>query len=322
MPEAQNIARKIIRQSDFVTENYTVGNMAKYNLAYDDLVKIKPDIIMLSGTPLGQNGPFARTVGFGPTTQAFAGLCHITGYPDSFPCGIGGTWPDFAVGTGMVFFLLAALHHRDRTGQGQYLDLSMAEMVTTMMPGTMMDYLMNGRDQAAIGNRDESMAPHGVFPAAGDDKWIAIAIASDTEFATLCEALHVASMASDPKFSRLYGRLANLEELERGIAARTRINQRDELVTKLRARGLAAGPVYSTPEVINDPVFAESGMLVKLKHGEVGERVVPGLPVRFSAIDLEYHGAPMIGEHTDEVMREFGYSEAEIARLKDEKVLI
>ncbi|HWN56767.1 MAG TPA: CoA transferase, partial [Methylomirabilota bacterium] len=209
MPEAQNIARKIIQQSDFVTENYTVGNMAKYNLAYDDLVKIKPDIIMLSGTPLGQDGPFARTVGFGPTTQAFAGLCHITGYPDSFPCGIGGTWPDFAVGTGMVFFLLAALHHRDRTGQGQYLDLSMAEMVTTMMPEAMMDFLMNGRDQAAIGNRDESMAPHGVFPAVGDDKWFAIAIASETEFATLCEALHVPSLASDPKFSRLYGRLAN-----------------------------------------------------------------------------------------------------------------
>jgi crotonobetainyl-CoA:carnitine CoA-transferase CaiB-like acyl-CoA transferase len=322
-PEGQEIARKIIRQSDFVTENYTVGNMAKYNLAYDDLVKIKPDIIMLSGTPLGQDGPFARTVGFGPTTQAFAGLCHITGYPDSFPCGIGGTWPDFAVGTGMVFFLLAALHYRDRTGQGQYLDLSMAEMVTTMMPEAMMDFLMNGRDQAAIGNRDESMAPHGVFPAAGDDQWIAIAIATDDEFAKLCEVLGMPSMASDPKFSRLYGRLANVEELECEIATRTRTHARDDLVTKLRARDLAAGPVYNTPEVINDPVFAESSMLVNLKHGEVGQRVVPGLPVRFSAIDLEYRGAPMIGEHTDQLMSELlGYSAEEIARLKEAKVLI
>jgi crotonobetainyl-CoA:carnitine CoA-transferase CaiB-like acyl-CoA transferase len=322
MPEAQEIARKIIRHSDFVTENFTVGNMAKYNLAYDDLVKIKPDLIMLSGTPLGQDGPFARTVGFGPTTQAFAGLCHITGYPDSFPCGIGGTWPDFAVGTGMVFFLLAALHYRDRTGHGQHLDLSMAEMVTTMMPEAMMDFLMNGRDQAAIGNRDESMAPHGVFPAAGNDKWIAIAIASDDEFAKLCEALGMSSMSSDPKFARLLGRLDHVDELEREIAERTRAHQRDELVIKLRERGLAAGPVYNTPEVINDPAFSQSGMLVNLKHGEVGERVVPGLPVRFSAIDLEYRGAPMIGEHTDEVMREFGYSTAEIARLKEAKVLI
>jgi formyl-CoA transferase len=130
-------------------------------------------------------------------------------------------------------------------------------------------------------------------------------------------------MASDPKFSRLYGRLANVEELEREIATRTRAHARDELVTKLRARDLAAGPVYSTPELMNDPVFAESSMLVNLKHGEVGERVVPGLPVRFSAIDLEYRGAPMIGEHTDELMSELlGYSAAEIARLKEAKVLI
>jgi crotonobetainyl-CoA:carnitine CoA-transferase CaiB-like acyl-CoA transferase len=323
LPEAQEIARKIVKRSDFVTENFTVGNMAKYGLGYDDLVKIKSDIIMLSGTPLGQDGPFARTVGFGPTTQAFAGLCHITGYPDSFPCGIGGTWPDFAVGTGMVFFLLAALHYRDRTGEGQYLDLSMAEMVTTMMPEAMMDFLMNGRDQRPIGNRDESMAPHGVFPAAGDDKWIAIAIASDEEFVKLCEALGVASIAFDPRFARVSVRLANVEELEREVAERTRNFDRDELVAKLRARDLAAGPVYNTPELISDPVFAESGMLVKLKHTEVGERVVPGIPVRFGAIDLDYRGAPMIGENTDEVLSELlGYSSEEIARLKDAKVLI
>lgn len=321
-PEAQEIARKIIRKSDFVTENYTVGNMAKYGLAYDDLVKIKPDIIMLSGTPLGQDGPFAKTVGWGPTTQAFAGLCDITGYPDSDPCGIGGTWPDFAIGTGMAFFLLAALHHRDRTGEGQYLDLSMAEMVTTMMPEAIMDFLMNGRDHRRIGNRDESMAPHGVFPAAGDDQWIAIAIASDDEFSQLCEVLSVPSLASDPKFIRLYGRLTNVDELEREIAARTRTHQRDELVAKLRARGLAAGPVYNTPDVINDPAFAESGMLVNLKHGEVGERAVPGLPVRFSGIDLDYRGAPTIGEHNDEIMSELGYSALDIARLKEAKVLI
>ncbi|MGD0116664.1 MAG: CoA transferase [Candidatus Binatus sp.] len=322
-PEAQEIARNVIRQSDFVTENYTVGNMAKYNLGYDDLVKIKPDLIMLSGTPLGQDGPFAQTVGFGPTTQAFAGLCHITGYPDSFPCGIGGTWPDFAVGTGMVFFLLAALHHRDRTGHGQYLDLSMAEMVTTMMPEAMMDFLMNGCDRSPIGNRDESMAPHGVFPAAGEDKWIAIAIASDDEFAQLCEALGAPGLASNAKFARLLARLDNVEELEREIAARTRVHQRDELVTKLRARGLAAGPIYSTPELMKDPVFAESSMLVNLKHGEVGDRVVPGLPVRFSDIDLEYRGAPMIGEHTEQLMSELlGYSAEEVERLRQAKVLI
>ncbi len=321
-PEAQQIAREIVAKSDIACENFTVGNLSKYNLDYDELVKIKPDLIMLSGTPLGQDGPFARTVGFGPTTQAFAGLCHITGYPDSFPCGIGGTWPDFAVGTAMVFFLLAALHHRDRTGVGQYLDLSMAETVTTMMPEAMIDFSMNGRDQGPIGNRDEAMAPHGVFPVAGDDQWIAIAIASDTEFAKLCEVLSISSMAADPKFAKLAGRLKNVEELEREVAARTRKFDRDILVAKMREYDLAAGPVYKTEEVIHDPAFVDSGMLIKLMHSEVGERAVPGLPCKFGGIDLKYSGAPAIGEHTDEVLRELlGYSADKIARLKEAIVL-
>src|SRR5260221_7324490 len=108
----------------------------------------------------------------------------------------------------MAFFLLAALHHRDRTGEGQYLDLSMAETVTTMIPEAMLDFLMNGRDQGPIGNRDEAMAPHGVFPVLGDDQWIAIAIASDDEFAKLCGVLGVSSMAKDLKFAKLVTRLA------------------------------------------------------------------------------------------------------------------
>ena len=322
-PEAQQIARRIVGMSDIVTENYTVGNMAKYGLGYADLVKIKPDIIMMSGTPLGQDGPFAQTVGFGPTTQAFAGLCHITGYPDSGPCGIGGTWPDFAVGTGMVFFLLAALYHRERTGEGQYLDLSMAEMVTTMMPEAMMDFFMNKRDAGPIGNRDESMAPHGVFPTAGDDKWIAIAIASDREFAALSEALGVPSLATDPMYARLHARLSNVDALEREIAARTRNFDRDQLVAKLREHDLAVGPVYSCLELIHDAAFIASETLVTLPHGEVGPRLVPGIPARFSAMEPAYTGSPMMGEHSDEVLSDLlGMSAEEISRLREANVIV
>jgi benzylsuccinate CoA-transferase BbsF subunit len=322
-PEAQEIARRIVAKSDIVTENYTVGNMTKYGLSYADLVKVKPDIIMMSGTPLGQSGPYANTVGFGPTTQAFAGLCHITGYPDSTPCGIGGTWPDFAVGTGMVFFLLAALHHRDRTGEGQYLDLSMAEMVTTMMPEAMMEFLMNGRDPLPLGNRDDAMAPHGVFPTAGEDRWIAIAIASDEEFAALAEVLGVPSLATDPMYLRLSNRLANVDALEREIAARTRNVDRDELVAKLRGRNIAAGPVYNALELVEDSAFQSSGMLVTLNHGETGARAVPGIPARFSALEPDYRGSPMMGEHSDLVLTELlGMSADEISRLRAAEVIV
>ncbi|HUY39143.1 MAG TPA: CoA transferase [Candidatus Binataceae bacterium] len=322
-PKAQEIARRLVKLSDVVTENFTVGNMSKYGLGYEDLRKIRPDIIMLSGTPLGQDGPYARTVGFGPTTQAYAGLCHLTGYPNGFPCGIGGTWPDFAVGTGMVFFLLAALHHRDRTGEGQYLDLSMAEMVTTMIPEAMLEHFMNGRDPGPAGNRDDAMAPHGVYPVSGDDQWVAIAISSDAEFAALCEILGVGSMATDPKFTRVAERLRNVDALDAEVAARTRNFAREDLVARLRERDLAAGPVYNTQDLMHDHAFLSSGMLATLKHGEVGERMVPTLPVRFGAIEPRYSGAPMIGEHTGEVLSELlGMSTDEVAQLREDKVLL
>jgi benzylsuccinate CoA-transferase BbsF subunit len=322
-PQAREIAHRLVKVSDIATENYTVGNMKKFGLDYESLRALKPDIIMLSGTPLGQTGPYANTVGFGPTTQAFAGMCHLTGYPDDFPCGIGGTWPDFAVGTAMVFFMLAALHHRDQTGEGQYLDLSMAETVTTMLPEAMMDYFLNWRDNGPIGNRDSAMAPHGVFPVKGDDRWIAVAIASDEEFATLCGVLGAPGLATEPRFARLAARLANVAELERQVASRTREFERDPLVQRLRECNLAVGPVYGPIDLMEDPALRESGMLVELDHPESGKRIVPGLPVSFSAMTPAYRPAPAIGADSEQVLGELlGYSRDEIARLRVEKVII
>jgi benzylsuccinate CoA-transferase BbsF subunit len=322
-PSATEIAQRLVMASDIATENFTVGNMEKFGLSYDHLRKLKPDLIMLSGTPLGQTGPLARTVGFGPTTQAFAGICHLTGYPGSFPCGIGGTWPDFAVGVAMVFALLAALHHRDRTGEGQYIDLSMAEMVTAMLPEAMMEFFMNGRDTGPIGNRDESIAPHGVFPARGDDKWIALAAADDAEFGSLCEVLRAPALASDARFARLAERLRNVDALEAEIAAHTSGFDRDELVNALRARNLVAGPVYRADEIANDPAYRASAMPVTLNHKESGPREIPGLPVGFSAMTPDYQPAAPLGEHSDEVLRDLlGYSEAEIERFKSEGIVV
>jgi benzylsuccinate CoA-transferase BbsF subunit len=322
-PEAREVALRLVAKSDIATENFTVGNMKKFGLSYDDLRAVKPDIIMLSGTPLGQNGPYANTVGFGPTTQAFAGMCHLTGYPDSFPCGIGGTWPDFAVGVAMTFFLLAALHYRDATGEGQYLDLSMAETVTAMLPEAMMEYFLNWREQGPIGNRAESMAPHGVFPTRGDDRWIAIAIATEEEFGALCEVLGAPGLATDRRFTRLALRLANVDALEVEIAALTKTFDRDELVARLRKHGIAAGPVYGPVDLMQDGAFLACGMLVELEHGESGRRVVPGLPVGFSAMKPDYRPAPTIGQDTDEVLSGLlGYSADEIAMMREKKILM
>ncbi len=278
---------------------------------------------MLSGTSLGQTGPYADAVGWGPTNQAFAGTAHLTGYPDGFPCAGGGTWPDFAVGVAMVFALTAALYHRARTGQGQYIDVSMCEVVTSMMPEALLDYFMNGVEHGPIGNRDPEMAPHGVFPVKGDDRWIAIAIPNDAEFGTLCEALGVPRMARDPSYATSAARLVNVDQLEQEIAELTKRFERDDLAAKLVERKLCAGPVYSAFDLVNDSAFAQSGMMVNLRHKECGERPTPTLPVRFSKLEPRYRAAPLAGEHTDEILRDLlDMSAQEIAALHEEQVLI
>jgi crotonobetainyl-CoA:carnitine CoA-transferase CaiB-like acyl-CoA transferase len=322
-PKAREIVIRLIRQSDIITENFTARTMRKLALTYDDLSRIKPDLIMLSGTSLGQTGPYADTVGWGPTNQAFAGTSHLTGYPNGFPCAGGGTWPDFAVGVAMVFALTAALYHRSRTGRGQYIDVSMCEVVTSMMPEAMLDYFMNGVERGPIGNRDPEMAPHAVFPVKGDDRWIAIAVPNDAEFGILCEALGVPGMARDPRYASSAARLVNVEQLERDIAELTKQCERDELAARLATRNLCAGPVYSTFDLIEDTSFAHSGMMVRLHHKECGERLTPTLPVRFSRLNPRYEAAPLAGEHTDEILRELlDMPDEEIAVLREEKVLI
>ena len=322
-PQAGEIARRLVRISDIVSENFTSRTMGNFGLAYEELRKLNPGLIMLSGTSLGQTGPFADAVGWGPTNQAFAGTSHLTGYAGAFPCAGGGTWPDFAVGVAMLFALTAALHHRDRTGEGQYIDVSMCEVVTSMLPEAMMDYFLNGVEREAIGNRDPEMAPHGVFPAKGGDRWIAIAIVDDREFAALCEVLDAPGLGRDPRYATTAARLVNVQGLEREIAALTRGWERDELAGRLRERGLAAAGVYSTDDLMRDPAFVASGMLVTLSHKECGARATPGLPVRFSAIEPDYRPAPLAGDQTAEILTGLlGYSAEEVERLAASKVIV
>jgi crotonobetainyl-CoA:carnitine CoA-transferase CaiB-like acyl-CoA transferase len=322
-PKAREIAMRLVAESDVVTENFTIQTMRSRGLGYEDLRKVRPDLIMLSGTSLGQTGPFADTVGWGPTNQAFAGTSYLTGYPGSFPCAGGGTWPDFAVGVSMVFALAAALHHRERTGEGQYIDVSMGEVVTSMLPEAMLDHFMNGIERAPIGNRDPEMAPHGVFPVKGDDQWIAIAIVNNREFAILCEILGAPGMARDPRYASTAARLVNVDQLDEDIAWLTRKSDRNELAARLTERNLCAGPVYSTFDLVADPVFANSGTMVKLQHKECGERLTPVLPISFSGLLPQYRAAPLAGEHTDEVLREIlGMPEEEIAALRADRVLV
>lgn len=322
-PRAAEIARRLAARSDLVTENFAPGAMRRFGLDYEALSRIRPGLIMISGSSLGQSGPLANTIGWGPTNQAFAGMCYLTGYPEGFPSGLGGTWPDFAVAMALLFATLAALHHRERTGEGQHVDLAMAEVVTSMLPEAMLDYFINGVNRGPIGNRDPLIAPHGAFPVKGDDRWIALACANDGEFASLAEVLGAPALASDPRYAHAAERLRNVEALEREIAARTAQRDGAELVAAMRARDLCATQVYDTATLVNDPGLRDSGMLVRVTHKECGERTIAGIPVRFSAFAPAYRPAPCVGEHTGEVLTELlGMSAAEIEALRAEQVIV
>jgi crotonobetainyl-CoA:carnitine CoA-transferase CaiB-like acyl-CoA transferase len=324
-PKGVALARELVRQSDIVTENFTVGNMTKWGLGYEELCKIKPDLIMLSGTPLGQFGAESQCVGWGPHTQAYAGMCHLTGYPGGAPSGLGGTWPDFMIGVVMAYAIMSALHYRRRTGKGQHIDLAMAEVVMTMLPEGFADHNMNGRDNGRRGNRDDLMVPHNVYRCAGSDQWAAIAVNTEEEWRALGKTLGHAEWLTDPRFRDQASRKANEEALDALIADWTVQRSPVEVMHTLQAAGVAATPVYNTEALCNDPQFQQRDYMVPIDHPVTGAIPAAGIPGLYSALPkdaLQYTAAPQLGEHNEEVLgRLLGLSASEIARLKEEQVV-
>jgi benzylsuccinate CoA-transferase BbsF subunit len=324
-PQGVALAKEIVRHSDIVTENFTVGNMKKWGLGYDDLCQIKSDLIMLSGTPLGQFGSESNCVGWGPHTQAYAGMCHLTGYPGGAPSGLGGTWPDFMIGVVMAYAVLSALHYRRRTGKGQYIDLAMAEVVMSMLPEGFADYNMNGRDRGRRGNLDDLMVPHNVYRCTGNDQWAAIAVNSEDEWRALCETLGHAEWLTDPRFSDQPSRKANEKTLDTLIETWTVQRSPIEVMHTLQAAGVAATPVLNTEGLCTDPQFLHRNYTVAIDHPVTGPIPAAGIPGIYSALpkaDLHYTAAPRLGEHNEDVLGGLlGLSAAEIARLKEERVV-
>jgi benzylsuccinate CoA-transferase BbsF subunit len=301
-PEGLCLARELVKVSDVVTENFASGVMERLGLGYEALRAIKPDIILLSGSLLGLTGPDHVATGWGPNACAYAGLPFITGYRDGPPADLGGTWPDYAVGTAMVFALLSAVYHQRRTGQGQHVEVAMADAVTAMIPEAVLDFTMNGRERPRMGNRDEAMAPHGVYPCAGEDRWLAIAVATDAEWQALCRAIGDPAVADDPRFRDAPGRQCHQDALDEIVAGWTRRLAPYEAMAILQAAGVAAGPVLDVVDLMADPHLRERGFIVETDHREVGRRAVAGLPARWSAMpQLAYTPAPCLGEHNEEV---------------------
>ncbi len=321
--EGKKLARQLAGKCDVVIENFSAGVMDRLGLGYGSLSEVNPGAILLSCSTLGAFGPESKVSGLGPNIQVYAGLPHLSGYEDGPPALGGGSWPDFVVGIIGTFATLVALRDRKRTGRGQHIDLAMAEVITSMIPEAVMDYLMNGKEHGRQGNHDPEMSPHSVYPASGHDQWVAIAASNDDEWRAMCEVAGHPEWIENPKFADLKSRKKHEAELDSLISEWTMRESPYGIMHTLQEAGVSAAPVMSVFDLVASPHLLGRGYFVDIDHPEVGPRMTPGIPVKFSGMpNLNYYAAPTLGQHNEFILKEIvGLDDATYDRLVADRVI-
>jgi benzylsuccinate CoA-transferase BbsF subunit len=316
-PEGIALAKKLVKISDAVVENFTPRVMANWGLDYDNLKEIKPDIIMLSLSTMGNSGPWRDYVGFGPTIQAFSGITHLTSFPGRPPLGLGTAYADHVAGLFGCLALLGALEYRCNTGEGQYIDLSQVEAMAGLLGEAIMDYQLKG-EGAAVGNSSTEAAPHGVYRCQGDDRWCAIAVFTDEEWLGFKRALGNPPWAEDKRFNTFSGRLENKGRLDSLIEDWTKGHTAEEVMALLQGEGVAAGVVQNAADLAQDPHLKERGFFV-----ELDKTIFDATPIRLSHAPAKYRRlAPGQGEDNDYVYGELlGMGEGELVNLKKQGII-
>lgn len=278
--KGREVILDLVRWADVVTESFSPRAMKAFGLDYDSLCKVKPDLIMLSTCLMGQSGPLADFAGFGNLAAAITGFFEVTGWPDRDPAGPFGAYTDYIAPRYGAAAILAALDHKRRTGEGQYIDLAQAEAALHFLTPAILDYTANERVQGRRGNRDAAMAPHGVYAAAGDDRHIAIACETEAQWQALCGIMP--ALAKDTRFRSLSGRLQHQDDLDALIESETRRHDPNELEVNLQSAGIPASAVQNSPELTIDPQLNHLGHFVRLPHPEGGESTIEAARIRMS----------------------------------------
>lgn len=323
-PEAIAIAGELVKHCDVVTDNFAAGVMDKLGLGYDKLRKFKPDLIMISMSGYGQTGPFKGFVGYGPPASAASGMFFSTGYRDGDPAEIGISYADPNAGVFGAFAIITALAQRALTGEGQYIDQSQFETALALMPEGLLLRELAGREPVRDGNHDVVMAPHECYRAAGDDKWVSIAVGSEAEWQALCGALGKSELASDPRFKTATLRKQNEMALDAIITTWTSAQDRWEVARKLQGIGVAAFPSLNAKDIADDPHLNQRGYLVTHDHPEVGKRKHAGVPWRMSETPCAVKSAaPIRGQDTEQVLKDLlGFTSDRVEQLRKSNVLV
>ncbi len=321
-PQGIELAKRLIAVCDVFTENYSPRVMKNFGLTYDQVRQVRPDIIYASLSAYGATGPEKDYVCYGGPQTYQSGLASVTGFPDGPPVG-GEPYGDPTAGLFAAFAVLAALHHRSKTGKGQYIDLSQWETLVVLMPEAVMEYTMNRRIRPRMGNRDDIMAPHGCYRCQGERSWVSIAVGSEEEWQGLCEALGNPAWAREDRFSDAFRRWKNQDELDKLIEEWTLKHTDYEAMQILQGAGVAATPCVNNQQLVEEPHLNQRGFFVEDDHPEAGKRTIIGVPWKMSQTPGGvYRHAPLFGEHNEYVFGELlGLSSKEIATLAEEQVI-
>lgn len=323
--EGREILVQLAARSDVVIENFKTGGLAEKGLGYTDLAAVNPALIYCSITGFGQTGPKAEDPGYDYLIQGMGGLMSITGIADGEPGAgpqrVGVAVSDLTTGMYAAIAILAALHHRTATGQGQHIDMALLDTQVGWLANQAMNYLVGGRVPQRTGAQHPNLVPYQPFPTS--DGFVIIAVGNDGQFRRLCEVLGCAELATDARFATNPDRILNRRPLVAALEKITPSRDSAAWMQALNAANVPCGPINTIAEVFEDPQVRHRGMKIELDHA-LGVKV-PGIasPMKFSATPVEYHKAPpLLGEDTESVLhRILGRSTAEIAGLRDKKVI-
>jgi len=324
-PEGQQIIRELAAKSDAVLENYKVGQLKKYGLDYESLKLVKPDLVYCSITGFGQDGPYAHRAGYDFIVQGMGGFMSLTGERDDLPGGgpqkAGVAIADLMTGMYSTIAVMAALTHRDRTGEGQYIDMALLDVQVSMLANMNMNYLASGNAPKRWGNAHPNIVPYQTFATA--DGHIIVAAGNDGQYKKFVQIGGLPELADDPRFSTNPKRVEHRDVLVPILAEMVRLKSKQEWIRLLEEAGVPCGPINTLNEVFEDPQVLAREMQINLPHPTAGQVKLVASPMKLSATPVTYPSAPpLLGQHTQSVLADvLGYGEQQLDDLKARNII-
>ena len=324
-PRGRELVLRLVGMSDVVVENFTPRVMPNWGLSYENLKKVKPGLVMVSMSGMGQTGPWRDFVALGPTVQALSGITYLTSFSADSPTGLGYSHADHVAGLYASIAILAALEYRDRTGEGQYIDVSEYEAMCTVLGPAFMDYAVNHNPIMPQGNHPDYAlaAPYGCYKCLGDDKWCVIAVFTDEEWQALCRVLGNPPWTKETRFSTMEQRKEQVKALNELLEQWTARHSPEEVMGLLQGVGVATSVVKDARELAEDPQLAARGFFTRASHPILGETTSDSTPIRLERTPAQFgRAAPLLGQDNHYVYRELlGIGEQELSRYIEDGVI-